>query len=144
MDKMDLLKYGLNRDSYVWEVGTPSWVVASSIDDLADILPPVPPFQNQNQQTYQPMSQNAPYMRDPEVNSKKITAGLLAILLGGLGIHYFYLGKTTAGIISIVLTLFTCSIWSFIMLVQGILMLTMDDATFARKYIESDATLPLF
>ncbi|MDE7237726.1 MAG: TM2 domain-containing protein, partial [Paramuribaculum sp.] len=30
-------------------------------------------------------------------------AGLLAIFLGSLGIQYFYLGKTQAGIIAIVL-----------------------------------------
>ena len=31
LEKEDLLKYGLNRDSYVWVVGTPSWVAASTI-----------------------------------------------------------------------------------------------------------------
>ncbi len=40
LEKQDLLKYGLNRDSYVWVVGTPSWVAASTIPELADILPP--------------------------------------------------------------------------------------------------------
>ena len=35
---------------------------------------------------------------------KKVVAGVLAILLGGLGIHKFYLGYTTAGIIMIVVS----------------------------------------
>ncbi|MBV8477989.1 MAG: TM2 domain-containing protein, partial [Acidobacteria bacterium] len=32
----------------------------------------------------------------------RTTAGILAILLGGFGVHKFYLGQTTAGIITIV------------------------------------------
>ena len=37
--------------------------------------------------------------------SKRITAGVLAILLGGWGVHKFYLGYTSAGLIQLVLTL---------------------------------------
>lgn len=74
----------------------------------------------------------------------KLVAGLLAIFLGGLGIHYFYLGKNTAGIISIVLTICSCSIWAWLMLVQGIYMLTMTDDNFYAKYVDNDKTLPLF
>ncbi len=36
----------------------------------------------------------------------KIVAGLLALLLGGLGVHKFYLGCTTAGIIMLVICIF--------------------------------------
>lgn len=75
---------------------------------------------------------------------EKVVAGLLAIFLGSLGIHYFYLGKTTAGILTIVLSLCTCGIWSFLMLVQGILMLTMSDADFEEKYVYNERTFPLF
>ncbi|MGL5174697.1 MAG: TM2 domain-containing protein, partial [Olsenella sp.] len=35
----------------------------------------------------------------------KIAAGLLAIFLGGLGIHKFYLGFTKAGVITLCITL---------------------------------------
>ena len=75
---------------------------------------------------------------------EKVVAGLLAIFLGWLGIHYFYLGKTTAGIITIVLSACTCGIWSLLMLVQGILMLTMSDADFEEKYVDNEKTFPLF
>lgn len=74
----------------------------------------------------------------------KLTAGILAILLGSLGIHYFYLGKATAGILTIVISMCTCGIWSVVMLVQGILMLVMDDRSFYSKYVETDKTFPLF
>lgn len=74
----------------------------------------------------------------------RLTAGLLALFLGGLGIHYFYIGKTTAGILTIVITLCSCSIWGWIMFVQAILILTMSDADFADRYVNTDKTFPLF
>ena len=70
-------------------------------------------------------------------------AGLLAIFLGGLGIHYFYCGKATGGIICILLTLITCGCWSVFTLIQGIVMLTMKSADFENKFINSTATFPL-
>ena len=54
----------------------------------------------------------------------KLTAGLLGILLGWLGIHRFYLGYVGIGIAQIVVTLVTFGfggIWGFI---EGILILT--------------------
>ena len=74
----------------------------------------------------------------------KIVAGLLAIFLGGLGIHYFYMGKTVAGILSIVFTLVSCGIWQVVMFIQGVLMLTMTDEAFRGKYVGNDSTFPLF
>ena len=53
----------------------------------------------------------------------KLTAGLLGIFLGGLGIHNFYLGFTGKAVAQIVVTLVTCgagSLWGFI---EGILIL---------------------
>ena len=53
----------------------------------------------------------------------KIAAGLLGVFLGGWGIHNFYLGYTTKGVIQIVVTIITCgigAIWGFI---EGILIL---------------------
>ena len=74
----------------------------------------------------------------------KTVAGLLAIFLGGWGIQYFYLGKTTAGILTIVISLCSCYIWGLLMLIQGILMLTMSDEAFNEKYVDNDKTFPLF
>jgi TM2 domain-containing membrane protein YozV len=55
---------------------------------------------------------------------RKIIAGILGILLGGLGIHRFYLGYTTIGIIQIVVTLVTLGWGALWGLVEGILILT--------------------
>ncbi|HIZ85341.1 MAG TPA: TM2 domain-containing protein [Candidatus Coprenecus stercoravium] len=86
-----------------------------------------------------------PNPASPEKYPKeKLVSGLLAIFLGGLGIHYFYLGKSTAGLITILLTLCTCGIWPFVMLIQGIIMLTMDEGDFNEKYYYTEKKFPLF
>ena len=64
----------------------------------------------------------------------KTTAGILGILLGSLGIHHFYLGSTTTGIIEIVLTFVTCGIGGLLGLVEGILLLVMDQNEFDARY----------
>ena len=38
----------------------------------------------------------------------KVAAGILGILVGGLGIHRFYLGYVGIGILQIVVTILTC------------------------------------
>lgn len=53
----------------------------------------------------------------------RLIAGLLGILLGSLGIHRFYLGYTTIGVVQIVVTFVTLGIggvWGFI---EGIMIL---------------------
>lgn len=62
----------------------------------------------------------------------KIVAALLAIFLGGLGIHKFYLGKTTAGIIYLVLS--WTVIPSIIGFIEGILLLIQDEEKFNSEY----------
>jgi TM2 domain-containing membrane protein YozV len=66
---------------------------------------------------------------------KKLVSGLLGILLGGLGVHKFYLGYTKEGIIQIVITIFTCGIGSVLGLIEGILYLTKSDAEFVSTYV---------
>ena len=38
-----------------------------------------------------------------DLEDKKITAGILALLLGGFGVHNFYLGETKKGILKILI-----------------------------------------
>lgn len=61
----------------------------------------------------------------------KMTAGILAILLGGLGVHKFYLGKIGMGI----LYLLFCwtGIPSVIGLIEGIMYLCSNDENFQLK-----------
>ena len=74
-------------------------------------------------------------VRQPMINQSsknKVVAGLLAIFLGGVGVHKFYLGKIGQG----VLYLLFC--WTFIPAVigffEGIIYLASSDANFEAKY----------
>ncbi|PKP27059.1 MAG: hypothetical protein CVU03_00500 [Bacteroidetes bacterium HGW-Bacteroidetes-2] len=74
--------------------------------------------------------------------NKKLIAGILAIVLGGFGIHKFILGYNKEGIIllcvTIVLGIVTCGIaaslaW-IIGVVEGIIYLTKSDEEFYQTY----------
>ena len=67
---------------------------------------------------------------------KKIAAGLLALFLGAFGLHKFYLGYMTAGIITLVVTLFSCGTIMFIIgIIEGIIYLTRTDEQFTAIYV---------
>lgn len=96
-----------------------------------------------------------------DAGTRKVVAALLAILLGSLGLHKFYLGYTGAGLIMLlvnvggwfistilsVVTLgvgalflfplmgFVSTAIAFIGLVEGILYLSKSDAEFYRTYL---------
>ncbi len=75
-------------------------------------------------------------------SSKRVVAGILAIILGWTGIHKFILGYTSEGatmlILTIVLTIVTCGIFSGIIgligLIEGIIYLTKSDEDFVNTY----------
>ena len=74
-----------------------------------------------------------------EGQKSKLAAGLLAIFLGTLGIHKFYLGYTTEGIIMLCITLLSAGflgvVVEIISIIEGIIYLTMDDGTFVNTYV---------
>lgn len=75
-------------------------------------------------------------------SNKKILAGVLAILLGSIGIHKFILGYTKEGLIMLAITLiigvFTCGIGASAMgiigLIEGIIYLAKSDEEFYNTY----------
>ena len=79
---------------------------------------------------------------------EKIAAGLLAIFLGSLGIHKFYLGgknQKTAGIIMLVISIVGfCFLFigplviGIIAFIEGIIYLTKDDSEFDATYGHGD------
>lgn len=79
----------------------------------------------------QPAQQAAP-QRVRRHDRGKITAGLLALFLGGLGIHKFYLGKGGQGILYLIF----CWTWipSIIAFIEAIIYFTMDEDRFDEKY----------
>jgi TM2 domain-containing membrane protein YozV len=72
---------------------------------------------------------------------KKVAAGILGILVGGLGIHKFVLGYTTEGLIMLLGTVLTCGIAGIVFgpigLVEGILYLVKSDEEFVKTYIQN-------
>ncbi|OIJ63563.1 NINE protein [Streptomyces mangrovisoli] len=78
---------------------------------------------------------NAPYGYDrfgrPYSDKSKIVAGVLQLLLGGLGVGRFYIGNVGIGLAQ----LFTCGGFGIWALVDGIIMLTSDNQTDAQGRI---------
>lgn len=68
-------------------------------------------------------------------SDKKLIAGILGILLGGLGVHKFYLGYTQTGIIQLIIGVLTCGIGGIIGLIEGIIYLTKTDEEFEETYV---------
>jgi len=62
----------------------------------------------------------------------RTTAAILALFLGGLGAHHFYLGNTGRGV------LYLLFVWTFIPVVvgfvEGIIYLTKSDQDFRQQY----------
>mgnify|MGYP003315184061 CR=1 FL=1 len=61
----------------------------------------------------------------------KLVAGIFGILLGGIGIHHFYLGNIGPGIASILFS--WTGIPALIGLIQGIIILVESDYDFAKR-----------
>lgn len=70
----------------------------------------------------------------PTQESKRILAGVLAILIGSIGVHKFILGYTKEGIIQLVISIITCGIAGIIPFIEGIIYLTKSDEEFIQTY----------
>lgn len=96
----------------------------------------------QQPQVQQPQKEKIVYVQQPTTSGitersnwpikNKIVAAILAIILGGLGIHKFYLGHTGKGI----LYLLFCWTYipSLIAFIEGIIILCSNDENFQIKY----------
>ena len=96
------------------------------------------------QQAYQPFGQQPGVFDAGPSGKSRGVAALLAILLGGLGIHYFYLNKPMAGVIMIVITFVLCGIPALLAVIQGVMMLSMTQQDFENKYVYTTNSFPLF
>jgi TM2 domain-containing membrane protein YozV len=75
----------------------------------------------------------------------RVVAALLAFFLGGLGIHKFYLGKNTAGLIMLLVSVFGAVLFliptiviSVIAFIEFIIYITASDEVFEERYISGD------
>lgn len=96
----------------------------------------------QNQQYQQQNTNYNPQQMNTEPTKDKLVAGLLAIFLGTLGIHKFYLGYTKSGVIMLLVSLLTFGVGATVMaviaLIEGILYLTKSDAEFYQTYVQNN------
>ena len=74
------------------------------------------------------------YQRPIRIKSR-VTAGVLALLLGGIGVHKFYIGKIGMGFLYLIF--FWTSIPAIIGFIEGIIYLTSTktDEEFSAKYV---------
>lgn len=78
---------------------------------------------------------------DSDVGTTRVLAGILALIpvVNCVGVHKFYLGLTTAGIITIAVTVASCLLLSPMMLLtgicEGIIYLTKSDEEFYQLYM---------
>ena len=101
-------------------------------------VPPQNPYGQQAQYGYQ-----QPYVAPTVGEKDHVAAGLLALFLGWLGVHKFYLGYNTSGFIMLgtsilggILTLSVASwaIW-VIAIVEGIFYLSKSQSEFEQMYV---------
>ncbi len=72
-----------------------------------------------NPPQYQPQAGMEPPPGYPQ--KSRTAAGILAILLGTYGIHSFYLGNTSRGLMQLLISLLTCGVGAIVIMIWGIL-----------------------
>lgn len=104
--------------------------------------------QNYQQGGYQQPYNNGyqqPYNNGDISPKSRTTFGVLALLIGGIGVQYFYVNKVAAGLLCILISIVTCGLWSFVTFIQGIIVLaSMSDYDFEQKFVYSNSTFPIF
>lgn len=85
---------------------------------------------------------------DGQSGRSRGVAALLALFFGALGLHYFYIGKTNAGIIFLVVSIITCGflglVAQVVSIVQGIMFLTSTQEEFEQRWVYSPSEIPFF
>lgn len=100
-----------NSATLVQAEGSTDWKPLSSFPEFGSAPTPLGQY-------------SAPPVLAPfDERKSKLAAGLLGIFLGGFGVHRFYLGYTTIGVIQILVTLITCGVGHFWGFIEGILII---------------------
>src|SRR5947209_1272942 len=106
-----------------------------------------PDYQPPYQPSYEPIQPPTPLYSQPPIHDwqkagadKKIVAGILGIVIGGLGIHKFVLGYQKEGLIMLLVSVLSCfslaGVMHVIGIIEGIIYLTKSDEDFVRTYIQ--------
>jgi len=140
--KEQLPAQGLRPETMVWADGMPQWQRADSVPDLAPLFSPAAPQPAGYAAPTASPVQYAAILGSPNpssASSTKLAAGLCGILIGGLGVHKFIIGATTAGVITLVVSLVTCGVGAVVFhiigIIEGITYLTKSDEEFYQTYM---------
>lgn len=100
--------------------------------------PPPPPPPGYVVPPPQPTNGFNPPTHGPAPESKRVVAGVCAILVGAFGVHKFVLGYRSSALVMLLGTILTCGIagvvFSVIGLIEGIMYLTKSDKEFVDTY----------
>jgi TM2 domain-containing membrane protein YozV len=138
----DLPGQGLRGETLVWKEGMQDWRRADEVEELifAGVLPrPLPPVPATPPvwTGYRTPASGAAAMAVPSTN--RVAAGVLAIVLGSLGIHKFILGRVGAGLVMLLVTVQTCGwggvVMNVIGIIEGIIYLTRSEEQFYWEYV---------
>ena len=124
-------------DSVLVDEATQQQTLARDLPGLSHHFLGAPTQQAQNQPNYNPYQNppapmNSPYPRGANTpynavvgpRKSKMVAALLAFFLGGLGVHRFYLGHTTMGVVMLLVTIvgtMLCCVGALVMSVWAII-----------------------
>ena len=100
----------ISIDTLVWTNGMANWTPLQQTQ-LAAGLPVAPPMSSINAAT-QPNNSSA---------KDRVAYVLLAVFLGGIGIHNFYAGFTNRAIIQLLVSILSCGILWFFMWIWAII-----------------------
>ena len=99
-------------------------------------------FEASNQEAKSIFAIQSDYSNYGSDKKSKIATGLFAILLGGLGVHKFYLGHTVPGVILLLISVFGWLLFfipniviGIVVLIEGIIILTKSDEDFHQTYV---------
>lgn len=123
---IELIRHrSLARDNIVWKEGMPQWTQAGYVPELVGAFS-IPQFRAN-------ASYSGPVDQQPK---SKSTAILLALLLGSLGIHHFYLGNTLRGILMLVLLFLFLGILvnPIVALIETIMIAVATEEDFQQKW----------
>jgi TM2 domain-containing membrane protein YozV len=127
----------LRRDDLVWQEGMADWTPAGRVPGLLSTPGGPPPMPSRVVSAYPADANNRSAIQAAQ--GTKMAAGICGILVGGLGVHKFVYGATTAGVIMLLVSLLSCGIGYPVMhiigLVEGIIYLTKSDEEFYQTYV---------
>lgn len=112
--------------------------------------PNTPPPFGQNTNPQPPVSTTPGVFDEGSCGKSRGVAALLAFFLGGFGAQYFYIGKSGAGALVLVLNILFCwtvivpAVFGILFLIQTIMFFTMSHEQFEEKVVNSTSFMPLW